>query len=552
MKVYIKGKGEVDLSQNDFLAQGGQGSVWGKGGIAYKVYTDPAAMIPSAKIHELSVLTDPKIIRPQDILLDRKNNPIGYTMRHLNNTVALCQLFTKGFRDRNAITPEIVLDLVKDMQKTYQHIHSANILVVDGNEMNFLVGSGFNEVYFIDVDSYQTQNYPAVALMESIRDRHCNGKFDKNTDWFAWGIVTFQLLIGIHPYKGKHKTINGLDDRMVNNVSVLRKEVGIPPVCQPFTVIPSTLRDWYKAVFDDGKRLPPPFDYAGVIILTADIRHITGTDKFEVKLLETSDADIVEFLSTGGVKVTVTTKMTKSAGGPISIGVGPRMGTVVFGTVQNNFASLSLNSGQKLPFNFAAEQMTAYDGRIYFKNGTTVYQVDINELKTSTIPAPRAVSNVHEKATKLFDGIAIQNLFGTAFITVFPEKDMSYTLQVKEIKGKIVDAKYSDRIVMVVAVDSAGKYNRYVLRLSKDFSSYEVFQTVQDIVHTGLNFTVLPKGICCHINEKNEVELFTNQPGNTVMKVVSDPMISSDMRLSRDGNDVLFAKGKELYLLKMK
>ena len=80
MKVFIKGKGEINLTQKDFIAAGGQGSVYGKGNTAFKIYAEPKHMLPINKIQELSVLKNRAIIKPEDVLLDEKNRIIGYTM----------------------------------------------------------------------------------------------------------------------------------------------------------------------------------------------------------------------------------------------------------------------------------------------------------------------------------------------------------------------------------------------------------------------------------------------------------------------------------------
>src|SRR5687767_8681336 len=99
MDLFIQGQGSVRLSQADFVAQGGEGSVYARGDRAFKVYSDPAAMIPPAKIRELSVLTDDRIVRPREVLLDAKNHPVGYTMRRVPDAVPLCRLFTRAFRE---------------------------------------------------------------------------------------------------------------------------------------------------------------------------------------------------------------------------------------------------------------------------------------------------------------------------------------------------------------------------------------------------------------------------------------------------------------------
>src|SRR5262249_8003677 len=155
----------------------------------------------------------------------------------IQDAQSLCQLFTRAFRERQGVTPDQVIALVQQFQRRVQYVHTQGMLIVDVNEMNFLLDRDLREILFIDVDSYQTPGFPATALMESVRDRH-SSRFSQNTDWFSWGIVTFQMFVGIHPYKGKHKTLTDLDARMRANVSVFQSEVAIPKVCYPFAAIP--------------------------------------------------------------------------------------------------------------------------------------------------------------------------------------------------------------------------------------------------------------------------------------------------------------------------
>src|SRR4051812_42332310 len=129
-------------------------------------------MIPTGKIKELQILSEPYIVKPEDIILDLKGNPVGYTMRGFkkDDTFILCQVFPKNFRTRENFTPDRALDIVKLIQNGVQYIHTKNILGVDINEVNFALTKDFKIVYFLDVDSYQTPNYPATALMPRVKD----------------------------------------------------------------------------------------------------------------------------------------------------------------------------------------------------------------------------------------------------------------------------------------------------------------------------------------------------------------------------------------------
>ena len=55
----------IDLTQDDFKFQGGEGAVYFQGGVVYKV-CDPGKMIPIEKIKELAILDHPQIIRPAE------------------------------------------------------------------------------------------------------------------------------------------------------------------------------------------------------------------------------------------------------------------------------------------------------------------------------------------------------------------------------------------------------------------------------------------------------------------------------------------------------
>jgi hypothetical protein len=281
MELYIQGKGAVRLEQNDFVAKGGEGSVYARGKTAYKVYADPSRMIPAAKIKELSVLTDADIIRPEEILLDAGNVPVGYSMRRVQDANALCKLFTRSFRERKGVSPRQILALVRAFQATVHHIHDVHILVVDMNEMNFLVDRDLQRILCIDVDSYKTPAFPATAIMDSIRDRHSTG-YSVETDWFSFAILTFQMFIGVHPYRGKHATLLDLDARMLANVSVLNRSVTMPPTAYPLDTIPAAYRDWYEALFEQGLRTPPPTGATYVPAVTPRFLHIPAAVRLKI------------------------------------------------------------------------------------------------------------------------------------------------------------------------------------------------------------------------------------------------------------------------------
>ena len=558
MKLHIKGKGPVTLDKNSFLASGGEGKIHVKGNKAFKLYHDPKKMIPVSKIQELSSITDPYIIKPEDIILNSRNKPVGYSMKFIKGTYEFCRLFTKAFKKRNNITTDIILQLVQKMHKGVTHVHNKNILIVDLNELNFLVDSGFSEVYFIDVDSYQTRSFPATAIMESVKDLHAS-KFSELSDWFSWGIVTFQLWMGIHPYKGKHQNVKDLDVRMQNNISVFNKDVSIPKLCPSLDFIPQAYRDWYKSVFEGGNRCIPPYDAQAVIVIAPIIKTIVGGNNFDISIFKEYLQDVINYVCVDNMEITFTTggayvykKTDVNITPNAHVAITPKTNHIVTATIKQG--KLKLYDAQKrseIPCILVGDDVMSYNGRIYLKNGLTLLEVSFIELGGNIQVSSRLVANVMEKSTHLFDGVVLQDLLGKWFVSVFPTSGSSYQVGIDEIDGyKIVDAKFDNNVLMIIGVKK-GKYDRFVIRFSSSFTSYDV-RIVKDIVYSGLNFVVLENGVSTCITEEEKLELFLNKKDSSQIKVVEDNVISGDMKLLKKGTNVMFSRGNKIYNLKMK
>jgi len=152
IKVYGKNTPALTLGDKEFLASGGEGDVYAKNGVIFKIYQDPKKTIPQKKIDELSSLTLPNIIKPEDLLLNDKGLPVGYTMKFVQDTIPLPKLFTSSFLNRNNIKPESNERLVDQMMAGIDFVHNRGILIVDLNEFNFLVdGTTYQTPYFISI-----------------------------------------------------------------------------------------------------------------------------------------------------------------------------------------------------------------------------------------------------------------------------------------------------------------------------------------------------------------------------------------------------------------
>lgn len=558
----INGPKKIRLTKNQFISSGGEGSIYASRGTAFKIYQNPKGVIPYSKMKELSSIQNLNVIKPERLVLSNKNKPIGYTMKHIPKTYALCQIFPKAFRDRTGMDIKNVLHLIQKMQTTIIDIHKENILIVDLNEMNFLVDKKFDNIFFIDVDSYQTKSFPATAIMESIRDRHMANKaaFTELTDWFSFSVVSFQMFCGIHPYKGKHPTIKSMDDRMKANIPVFHKDVKFPKNVLPFDVIPQAYKDWYKAVLFEGKRFAPPTDPVQVIIVPVTIKTVTGNEDFDITEIVEYDTKIIRYISINGTRVTITSddlyighkKVFQTCNKDMHIAITPLLNKVITATLVDGDVLLYNSTDEEVPtHNIKADDIMSYRDRIYIKNNDMISELNFVEIGKTVHAVPKHVGNVMENATKFYDGVIIQNVLGSFIASLFPSAGVHYQIQCPEFKGyQIIDAKYRDNVLIVIA-SQKGKYDKFILKFDDKFSSYSV-REIKDISYVGINFTVLDNGLVVHINENEELEIFSNKKEAATVKVIDNSAISGDMKLFSDGMQVVFAKGKKLYKLEMK
>lgn len=555
MDLFEVGRGRVRLEKNDFLAQGGEASVYVKGDRAYKVYHDPARMVPAAKLQELSALDHTSLVRPEAVLLDRKDQPVGYAMRRIQAAHVLCELFNRAFRDRKAVSADAVLALVRQLQAGVRHVHECGVLIVDLNEMNFLLDPTLQALHFIDVDSYQTRSFPATAIMDSIRDRHAT-TFSRETDWFSFAVVAFQMLTGIHPFKGKHPVLKDLDARMRANVSVLHADVKVPPVCQSFSVIPPPYLAWFRSVFEDGKRTAPPDERAGPVLVVPQLEVLAGSNRLRVRELYRFEAGVLLPMLPSGPQTALTTDglhvrgIRHSVPADARLVLTPRMKQLVAAWIEEGALVLyDVARKSRITAELAAEGLTSYAERCYVKQGPSLAVIDLLELPAGMRATTRPVANVMENATRLFDGLALQDVLGSCWATLFPQPGHTYSVRLAELDGaRVVDARFDGGVLLVLAFRD-GRYDRLVFRFSRGYADYDVRVTA-DVTPAELNFVTLESGVCVHLTETGELELFRCEKGSASVKMLRDVGLDG-VRLFRQGTQVLGVRGAAVYELSL-
>lgn len=244
---------QITLNDSHYLTSGGEADIFKKDNFIIKLYLNNSVIEVNKLLKLKQLFNQPEIIVPLGLVYDTNQQVIGYFMPYAKGE-SLVKAFSNDWRQQNQFDMKQSIQLITQMQTIQSYIHSKNVVLVDANEMNYLFKK--TQPIYLDSDSWQFDQYSAKVIMPSIRDWH-SSQFTPLTDWFSWGIVSFQVLTGIHPYKGFHK-VKSLENRMKQNISVFNTETKLNSAVRDFNDIPNTLKDWYYSVFEKGERSIPP------------------------------------------------------------------------------------------------------------------------------------------------------------------------------------------------------------------------------------------------------------------------------------------------------
>lgn len=566
MKVKVDNVGDFNLTDKNFVASGGQAKVFAKQQHAIKIYHDVTKMPPSDKLKQLSVLDIPNVLGPQHLVRDMNGKVVGYTMPFVKDTVPMCKVFTLSFKQDHNISPSDIVELVKQIQLTTMQIHKHGILIVDGNEMNYLVNNTFDIPYFIDVDSWQTKDYPADALMESVRDRLIQrNQFTEMSDWFSFAVVSFQLYTGIHPYKGKHPDYKPKDwlKRMDAGISVFDPKVTLPPTVADFSVIPKRHLDWYEDVFKGNKRSVPPMP-DGVVpahIGQDIIRVIQGTESFDTQLIFSFDERIRDAIDLAGTMYFIgkdhifrgdnTKRPIDDLGNARKIAFGrtPNGTPIIAKWQDEKHLTFSKPGGGGLIQVTGTSAIMGRDNRIYNISDDRLF---VNEFIETTrgqlMHSASLVGNVLPLAGKMFGNMIYQDILGKPWIMIPTSEHGLFFKHITELDDYRVMDGYSQGNFAVIIAEKDGVLSRFVLVFDWRKQTYTCRRT-DDVSNIGISMAVNDAGICVLMTDHQEIEIFKD---NATVKTVGNTPFDASMRLFAHGTKIYFIDRKNVYSVAMK
>lgn len=559
LKVTLDGRGPLTLRETDYVTSGGEGSIYKTGSTIVKIYTDTAKMARDGmpeKINLLARLQHRGIVAPQGLVLDDQRQPVGFFMPFVEGE-PMSRVFVSDFRARTGFADKDAVALAASMHEIVAYAHGAQALMVDANELNWMVGFSKGTpaaATVIDVDSWAVGRWPATVIMPSIRDWHSHS-FDRSTDWFAWGVVAFQIFTGIHPFKGKLDGYKPGDLvlRMKANASVFATGVRLPAAVRDFGCIPGPLMDWFQATFQQGARsMPPsPTDISRPAKAAQVLRGITtgatGALVLE-KLFERSGDAVVRVWANGAVRLAsnqivdlatgrlllvashADTEVVKCSGGWMvaSRDMGAETNIVHVSDDSDALTALSLGLAISRVFR-AGEKLFAITSR-------EMVEIECRMLGRPQVTVGRRWSMAVNSTTWL-DDIAVTDVLGSAFV-VLPLAEGGVTqIRVPELDGaKVVAGKAAGRFAAFTTMEKSGDYRKIELTFDKTFTSYSEWTGPADTAE--LNMGILPRGVVATI--VNDGELAIVVPTTGTVKKISDRGITTAMKLAAWGEKIVY------------
>lgn len=483
MKVIYQGK-PLTLRDADFVASGGQGRVYARDDLAFKVFTHRPAVPSLDKLRELAVVQRPEVIAPTAPLHDEAGAICGYAMPRVRDAVSWAQLCTPALRARMRFDDAAALRLIAALRDTLIDVHRLGLAVVDLSENNVLIQAGAPRI--IDVDSWQTPSHPATALTPSIACPRVRGnKFGAHADWFAFGVLTFMLLVGVHPFKGKHPSIKGLAARMKAGLSVLDPVVRVPAMCR-LGSIPDPLRDWYSRVFATDHRAPPPRCTTTVAPARArKARKRAQQFPAPIEHLHIDRGRV--FVATAFAAYENNDAWHRSNACIVAQGVAPCGEPFIVERDASGALQVVLRGANAGALNARVEAMTSAGPQVFVKVGTRVDALHVVGLGKATVPSLRTVANVLPRATTLFPGACVQDLLGRRVASWLGHPRGAPQVALPALDGhSIVDARREgDRFVALTS--RSARLTAHTFELHPDGSVADVSQR-QDVDPTATTF----------------------------------------------------------------
>jgi H/ACA ribonucleoprotein complex subunit 3 len=211
------------------------------------------------------------VVAPITLAYDESGQVIGYVMAFVPDGTPLIEYKKAKFCRDHGVTPEVILRIMTNLHDLVTALHALGITIGDFNDKNVLVTPS-HEVYVLDADSFQYGRWECPAFVPTFVDPKIVrlrddrpvfrkiGQHEPTTDWYAFTVMLFQLLIRVHPYTGGFYTaapgegpVRDLK-RIELRLGAFHPKVKLPSIATPFESVPDGIVQCFRLVFEKEMR----------------------------------------------------------------------------------------------------------------------------------------------------------------------------------------------------------------------------------------------------------------------------------------------------------
>lgn len=264
--------GGLPLTLTELLGQGGEGACWlTDSDQVCKIYRpdrlSPALEDKLALMVEAGCSTS-GICWPRELVRDGKGRFIGYLMDRAQGRSLHSVLSVRANMERlfPHWTRKNLVSLAIEAVERIGAMHRRNVLLGDINTQNILLSQD-EKLWFVDVDSYQVENYPCPVGTVTFTAPEIQGRDFKSflrteeQEQFALATLIFMILLpGKPPYSHQGGGNPGENIKLGNFPYAVGEKRGenVPrgPWRNIFSNLPRAIKDGFEAVFNRGDRIP--------------------------------------------------------------------------------------------------------------------------------------------------------------------------------------------------------------------------------------------------------------------------------------------------------
>jgi hypothetical protein len=273
------GSERVFLDPQRLLGEGGEAVVLAHSSagqeLAVKLYKEPSDS-KRAKVEHLAAFAQalPFAKLPRATVIDdRSSSFLGFVMLATQKGAEPWSVLSRAdYRAKIGLGRLLAAHL--ELGRRLSELHSQAVVVGDLNDQNQLYCAKTGAVEFIDADSFQVDGFACDVTSAVTLDPLLFGPaldepwltadglprwFSRGSDWYAFNVLLFRCLVGIHPYGGLLEAEGSLVRRARARTSVFAAKVVMPAkVRRRLEALPASLLAWFERVFCADERRPFP------------------------------------------------------------------------------------------------------------------------------------------------------------------------------------------------------------------------------------------------------------------------------------------------------